>query len=488
MNIVKERTRIIFSDYTDAEKHAIKEMVVVGDNFFLYEDIDNNTIAFLPGMTELVKKQFPNVKIIDNSNQSWDAARIDPVVHSAKPRSQLQIDFINFVLSNAKNEYCVAGILEGGTGKTFMACYCAIELGLRTLIIAPTSSIKAQWGETLTEMFKVKPENVKLMKSPRDFFNVTQDFIITTQSSLAILNKSYDLQKMMKANKFGIKVIDEAHMFYGNTVKVDGCSNIRHNWYMTGTFGRSSDEENTNYHKQFGEIKIFQVKNKKPTLLNPRPGNQYGDKPHCNVTMVWGKSGLTKAEVKSVSKSVRYSEREGKWLRFGIAVPAYTNLIIPKDGSMTIFLKLVLDTIDEAEKKVDYGRTLILTTTISSCSILEAYMKKKYPGKTIGTIHSYNKKEYNEKVKAECDMIISTISSAGTGFDAKGLSKLIFLGTMKSPILTSQVVWRLRRRNDGKETYAWDIVDSTVPQLRAWANCRADVEKRICKTFKVKTV
>ena len=45
----------------------------------------------------------------------------------------------------------------------------SIKVGMRTLIIAPTSGIKEQWGETLIKMFKVPPEKVKVVKSPKDF-------------------------------------------------------------------------------------------------------------------------------------------------------------------------------------------------------------------------------------------------------------------------------------------------------------------------------
>src|SRR5699024_62343 len=147
-----------------------------------------------------------------------------------------------FVLENAKKKNKVAGILGTGVGKTFMGCYSAIELGLRTLIIAPTSGIKAQWAETLTNMFNVDPSRVKVVSSPKDFINVKADFVVTYQASLAVINKKYDLEKIMKTNKFGIKIIDEVQMWFHNIVKIEGNSNICHNWYLTGTFGRSGSE------------------------------------------------------------------------------------------------------------------------------------------------------------------------------------------------------------------------------------------------------
>lgn len=371
------------------------------------------------------------------------------------------------------------------THNTFMACYSAIKVGLRTLIIVPTSGIKVQWGETLTNMFHVDPNKVKLVNSPKDFINVKADFVIATQASLGILNNTYDLEKIMKVNKFGIKVIDEVQMWFHNIIKVDANSNICHNWYLTGTFGRSGDDENTLYQQMFGDLAMFREEQKKPTIFNRKPGNVYGMKPHMHVKMMWTKSRLSKEEIKSVTSSMRYSEREGKWMRYGISIPAYTELVIPSDGTMTKFLRNVLKVVEMAEKEVTYGKTLILSPTIASVNVIASYVEKMFPKKKIGTINSHNSKAENDRVKAECDILISTVKSCGTGFDVKGLSKLIVAEQFKSWILADQVSGRLRRRDDGKETYMWDIVDAQIPQLRAWANARADVLKRKAKSFKV---
>ena len=138
-----------------------------------------------------------------------------------------------------------------------------------------------------------------------------------------------------------------------------------------------------------------------------------------------------------------------------------------------------------AEKEVDYGSTLVLTPTIASVEILREHVEKMFPDKKVGTYHSRNTKAENDKNKATCDILISTVKSCGTGFDVKGLSKLIVAEQFKSWILADQVSGRLRRRPDGKDTYMWDIVDASIPQLRAWANARADVLRRKSKSFKV---
>nr|DAX41685.1 MAG TPA: Cas system-associated protein [Caudoviricetes sp.] len=372
------------------------------------------------------------------------------------------------------------------THNTFMTCYSAIRVGLRTLIIVPTTSIKNQWADTLTGMFGVDPSRVINVKKPSDFFNVKADFVVVSQASLAAINKTYDLEEIMRKNKFGIKAIDEVQMWFHNIIKVDGCSNIANNWYLTGTFGRSSDDQNKLYQEMFGDLAMFTEKMKEPTFFNRKPGNIYGMKPHVHCTMVWTRSGLNKEQIKKVTNSMRYSEREGKWMRFGISVPAYTKLVIPPDGTMTKWLNIILRTVKIAMNTIDYGKTLVLGSTISSAEVIASYLRKMYPKLKIGTLHSINDKATNLDTKANADIIVSTTKSAGTGFDVKGLSRLIVADQFKSWILADQVSGRLRTLDSGKDTYMWDIVDSSIPQLRRWANSRAQVLKRKTKSFKVK--
>lgn len=485
MDITKERTRIIFSGYSDQEKRAIDNMVATMDNVFTYEDADNRKIYLPTGMMSATKELFSRHQIDDKSSTYWDYAHITPVHHTAEPRNQLQKDFIQFVLDQANHKQKLAGILSPGTGKTFMACYAAIRVGLRTLIIVPTTGIKNQWAETLVMMFKVPDSKVLTVNRPSDFINVKADFTVVSQASLSVLNKNYDLEKIMKANKFGIKVIDEVQMWFHNIIKVDGSSNIANNWYLTGTFGRSADDQNALYQQMFGDLKIFRELDKKPTIFNPKPGNVYGMKPHMHVEMVWTHSGLTKEDIKKVTSSMRYSEREGKWMRFGISMPAYTKLVIPDDGRMTKFLSKLLDTVKRANKEVTYGKMLILVPTISSVDVVAGYVRKMYPNLNVGTIHSRNTKQENGKTRTEADIIVSTVKSSGTGSDYKDLSKLVVGEQFKSWILADQVSGRLRRRPDGKDTYMWDIVDTDIKQLRAWANVRAGILKKKSKSFKV---
>lgn len=485
MRIVKERTRILMYDYNEIEKRKIEDLVATMDKVFTYEDTDNHFIALPTGMHDPIKKLFPNNPIEDKSQTYWEYETIQEYKFDIEPRNQLQKDCIGLIMKDFQKHINCAAIVSPGTGKTFMACYCALKTRAKTLIVVPTRGIKVQWAETLTGMFKVPEEKVKMINSPKEFINVKADFVVVSQATLAILNKTYDLQKILKANKFGIKIIDEVQMWFHNIVKIDGNSNIANNLYLTGTFGRSSDEENDIYQQMFGYIDMFTEKDKKPTIFNRKPGNVYGMKPHVHCDMIWFNSGLTDEEVRKCTNSMRYSERSGKWMRYGISIPMYTKFVIPSDGRMTKFLKTLLEVVKISEKTCTYGKTLILTPTIESVNIIAGHIEEMLPNKKIGTYNSTNSPAENERNKSECDILVSTVKSCGTGFDVKDLSKLIVAEQFKSWVISVQVFGRLRRRPDGRDTYMWDLADNRIKQLRVWANGRADIYKKNSKIFKV---
>lgn len=486
MKITIERTRLIFNNYSDEERFQIEELVSTIDRSFYYIDEQKKRICIPPGMLDDVERIFPDATIEDNSKQFWEFANIEPVKHKMKWRNKMQEDFIKFLINNAnKRTPKVVGILAPGAGKTFMACYSAIQIGARTLIIAPTASIRDQWVQTLLGMFGVSASNITTVLSPKDFYKGRTDFVVTTQSLLLSLDKNYDLERMIKDAKFGIKIIDETHLFFHNLIRVDGSSNICHNWYLTGTYGRSGVDEDKLYRHMFSDAEIFSVKDKPKTIFNTKPGNIYGDKPHTYTTMVWTHSKINKEQLKSIMISNRQSELTGEWVRYGISIPAYTQVVMPTDGRWTPLMKTVVQVIKMAESKVNYGKTLILLPSIEVVDFFHAVVSDLFPKKVVARVHSKVKIPNMTTLKKEVDIIVSTVKSTGTGFDWKGLSKLILCEQFKSAILCSQVIGRLRRRDDYRPTYMWDIVDSDVRQLRVWANSRAEVERKVSKEFKV---
>ena len=75
MNIIKERTRLIFSEYTESEKRYIEDMVASMDNIYMFEDKDKNILGLPTGMEERIRKAFPKATWTDKSDTYWPLNR-----------------------------------------------------------------------------------------------------------------------------------------------------------------------------------------------------------------------------------------------------------------------------------------------------------------------------------------------------------------------------------------------------------------------------
>lgn len=114
MEIILQRTRIIFKDFNPGEKVAIEDLVGTQQKSLLFEDPDKGIICIPTGMIDSVSKRFPYIKIKDESKDYWPYEKITPVQNNAEPRNDLQKDFIKCLLENANKQPKVAGILSPG--------------------------------------------------------------------------------------------------------------------------------------------------------------------------------------------------------------------------------------------------------------------------------------------------------------------------------------------------------------------------------------
>jgi hypothetical protein len=123
------------------------------------------------------------------------------------------------------------------------------------------------------------------------------------------------------------------------------------------------------------------------------------------------------------------------------------------------FLNNVIRLIKIAKNTETYdGRILILLPMLEIIDTVVAMMKRDpfFNDAKIGVING--KIPMRERVESmECDYILSTSASAGTGVDFKNLGCVVNFDQAASLIITEQIVVRLRDR--GKECWYFDIRD-----------------------------
>ena len=214
--------------------------------FFIYSGNDpdhkpilgheHDVIYITSGFLKINDQYIRKLKI-DNTKEIPTPKKIE-LTMNREPRSDLQRDCIEMMTTTTASKLTIE--LKPGTGKTFIALYATAKLGLKPLIVAPTSLLKNQWIDNIIELGIDKSDiATKIWDAP------DKKVCVVTISSLegALRDDWNGLLKTLDKSSFGIKVIDEAHLHLKGMLKFDALCNIKHNWYLSATLGRSDASE-----------------------------------------------------------------------------------------------------------------------------------------------------------------------------------------------------------------------------------------------------
>jgi superfamily II DNA or RNA helicase len=321
------------------------------------------------------------------------------------------------------------------THNTFMALYSISKLGKKPLIVAPTTLLKNQWIENLTDL-GIDKEDIatKIQDSPNKTFTV----VTITSIENALRDDWKGLMDTIDKADFGIKIVDEAHLHMKGLLKFDAICNIKRNWYLSATLGRSDQDEDRILNRALLDAERF-VGSAKYEEYRDEYINIYLQDIHYNASRAlceqhfkYGKKGLISATYYRMLMDYRMGQ------------PFYSNIIrmvkiadkIKEKDTKVVVLLPLLDAIREVinrMKQDDYFKNVKISMVDGSMSI-------------------------SEKRKAlENDLILSTTASLGTGVDVMNLGAVVNFDQKSSLIILEQMVGRLRNR--GFETYYIDVCD-----------------------------
>ena len=304
------------------------------------------------------------------------------------------------------------------------------------MIVAPTTMLKNQWIENLEELgINRKDIATKIWDAPN------KTFCVVTISSIgnAIRDDWEGLMNTMAKSNFGIKVVDEAHLSLKANLRFDAICNIKHNWYLSATLGRSSPEEDEILNFALADAERFvgdaRYEEYQHEYINVYLQDiyYYPSQKLCQQTLKYGRKGLIKATYYQML------------MQYKNGVPLINNMI---------------EVMKRSRRLVDYGKMVVVLPLLSIIDkVLEAmeadpFFSKYSFGSVDGSMPLSQKREILDR-----DIILSTLQSIGTGVDIPGLSIVINTDAFKSPINANQLVGRNRRRKDDKDCYYVDVCD-----------------------------
>ena len=367
-----------------------------------------------------------------------------------EPRSPLQEDCIR-MLTNPNNTGGKTTVeLKPGTGKTFIATYAISKIQLKPLIVAPTSLLKNQWCEEF-EGVGVPRSDIAI-----DIYDAPNRkvCVVTISSIENELRKDWKgLMNVVSKSGFGIKVVDEAHLHLKGILKFDAICNIKYNWYLSATLGRSDVLEDNILNRALSDAQRF-VGNAKYEEYQKQYVNVYFQDIYyypsnrlCAEHFKYGSKGLIKA--------------------------TYYNMLMDYHHGIP-FLNNLIYMMKVAKKNMTYdAKVLLLVPLLSIIDKVQEVIQNDpfFNQYTVSGVDG-SMSLATRRQAMESDFILSTTLSMGTGVDVKNLGAVVNFDQFSSPIIVEQIYGRLRDR--GKETWYYDITDHVrqARMFKTWGDKR----------------
>lgn len=386
---------------------------------------------------------------------------------TSTPRNKDQQDAIHFLLgegayTKSKRYAQLALVVQPGFGKTYCATSGMIGLKRKTIIILHRDVIRSQWlsafkKHTTIDMKRVceiqGSEYMKDLALPKNIMKY--DIYLVLHQTIGSYERTYGregLREWFDQMGFGLKIVDEVHYGFQQTIDTDFCSNVDKNFYLTATFTRSDPREVNIFRRVFANTMKF--------------GDELDVHKNVIYNMVYYNSNPSSVEQAAVKTG------------YGLSSIKFADYSFKRDPYMTIY-SIFFRVLKIAMKHE--GKIIVVIPKIEYCEEIVELIQKQYPHVHVGAVHSRKTKLQNEKTKENAEIIVSTISSLGTGADIERVRSLIIMEPYSSKLIAKQLTGRLRPYGE-EDSYAYELVDCGFESIVSMVNRRTPYLNGICKS------
>lgn len=383
----------------------------------------------------------------------------EPIMIKNLPRDEEQKEALRFILGKAeyasnstKSQLSVN--LNTGKGKTYVTVTAISYWLVRSMVIASTKGIIAQWRDRILEYTDIKPKEIYIIEGSDSIERLYNKDLSQYKIFLASHGtlKSYGdrngwdkITKLFKYLKIGIKVYDEAHQNFDNILRIDFHTNTYKNLYLTATPKRSDRNEDQIYQLAFKntpKIDLFKE--------DSDPHTQY---------MAIHFNSKPSAYIISRCKN-----------KFGFNRLAYIDWVVDNERFLN-FSYVLMDKIFNLTK--DGTKALIYIGTNKAIMKFYQFLCDAFPTHRdeIGIYTSIIPDEEKEE-QLEKRIILSTTKSCGAAIDIFGLKVTVVLAEpFRSEVLARQTLGRTR----AKDTVYIDCVDDGFFYTKSYFNSKKPI-------------
>lgn len=338
------------------------------------------------------------------------------------------------------------------SGKTVMSVNYIAKLQVKTIIICFKKKILHQWYDTFEQKTTIDMRRVKIIDSCQYFYDVISgdedpddsDIWLVTQSLITTFfnQNGWDmLSDLFAFMGIGFKVIDEAHRWFGATVKINAYTSVR-TLYLSADYNQANPDVR----------KLFFYALKDANLLQ-YDEETMNDLKHI-ICVQYEYDSYPKDE-DIVAMTNPASHNRYHWDHF-----KYTNYQL-KSGVVFDHVQKIVEEIIKTDVVPDGSKPykiLILTNMISCVDTVYELLKHCVTNRVITRYHTkIGKDEYSTCFNG--DIIVSTYQAFAEGVDITDpkIKHVISLNPV-DPITANQSAGRCRPI-EGMSSYYWMMVD-----------------------------
>lgn len=470
--IIVKHSSVIIENYNLGDCYQLEKMLSIYDDLYhkikpyYYYDEENKELRIPRGVNIPYLESFFKVPV----KTIYECDEYDKVSYKLKtfPRNELQQKSISFLIGEnefayTKQQSQLALNLDTGDGKTYSVIAALTLMNIKSIIITNIDRIKMQWYESFLHFTTLDQNHIYNIDSSSKMDRILQGkekldkvkVFLVNHRSIFSFGKKYGWDKvseLFKTIKVGVKVYDEAHLEFKNILKTDYYTNTFKTFYLTANFEKSDRIETNIYKNAFSSVLKFGADTRKdkerhiiymPYIFNSKPD-------YCDKLKIKSKKGFDRN---------KYSDyHQEKHYLFDIC----TNLI------------------DKYKSKNKDTSVMVLFSKIDMVDLYLERIRKEFPEYRVGALHSKISPEDRIDID-QCDIIVSTPKSAGTGTDIKKLGCLIMTEPYSSKITANQVSGRLRYLGDNRDSFYIELVDKGFEKVHDMYSYRMKFLKKKCK-------
>lgn len=352
--------------------------------------------------------------------------------------------------------------LPTSVGKTYCTIAACSLLNICAMVIVGTDDLRKQWKEKIKEYTKLPDSSICLINGRQTIEKLLKYkektlgnhvFYITTHTTLRSYMSSvgfYGLNPLFEKLGVGIKIIDEAHLQYRNTMMIDYATNVWKTFYLTATFNQSDKSTDALFQRAFNKIFKLQIA---PEMRK-----------HVIYIALLFSSKATAAEKLSLKG------------RKGFDKHGYISYEMRRETILTPYRYIIDLFINKMRLE---GKILVLSPKKESCDYFKNVTDEMLPGYATCVHYTGSKVESFSPY----GIIFATSSMLGTGDDIAGLRAIINLEPIRSERNATQVWGRLRMYAEDKDTYYVEIMDKSIPSVMSMFRDRKKIFSNYCKKY-----